>query len=336
MFRASTSAALLVLTLAFLPTTHAAEPNPYAAIDRHALKAPAEVEESLATLARYLVKPAANDKEKARAIYRWITDRIAYDTDAFFAHQSPDETPEVVLKARKAMCGGYASLFKALCKEAGIKAVIVQGKAKGYSYVEGDPSTSSLHGWNAVQLGDEWFLVDATWGAGGLQDKKFVKSFHDFYFLTPPEALVLTHFPRKANCQLLEEPISEQEFNRQPKVSVRFFEAGVTPSALRKTMSAEDFAGLVTVYDTPGRAFALKEVPLTASLEAGTRYQFVIETVDFPSVIVSSGGRSFALTRNGKELKGTIIAPRGKIKVQGVIGEGRKIVIWDLLEYQGK
>jgi hypothetical protein len=326
----------LILFIATLPAFAGATPSPYAAIDRHALQAPAEAEQSVAELARYLVQPAKSNKEKARAIYRWITDRIAYDADALFAGQSPDSAPEKVLTARKALCGGYANLFKALCLEAGVKAVLIQGKVKGHEYNEGKPATTTLHGWNAIKLDDDWYLVDATWGAGGLKDKKFVKNFDDFYFLPPPEALVFTHFPRKANCQLLEEPLSEEVFDRQPRVSARYFAVGLTPPAIRKTIEAKDFTGLVKIYEVPGKSFALKEAPLNGSLTAGARYNFVLETVDFPAVVLSSGGRSFALARNGKQLKGTLIAPRGKIKVQGLIGEGRKIIIWDLMEYEGK
>jgi len=327
---------LLVLTVGAFPAAADPAPNPFAAIDRHALKAPPEAEASVTALAEYLVKPANNDKEKARAIYRWVTDRIAYDAEAFFAGEHPDVATEKTLKDRKALCGGYAVLFKELCQQAGVKAVIVPGKTKGHGYIEGDTSTTGLHGWNSIKLDDEWHLVDATWGAGALQDKKFVKEFHDFYFMPPPEALVFTHFPRKANCQLLTEPISEKEFDRQPKVSGRFFEVGVTPSAIRKALAAEDFPGLVKISETPGSSFVLKEAPLTGSLKPGTKYHFRIETADFPAVIVSNGGRNFALARKGKHFEGTIVAPRGTIKVQGVIGEGRKIIIWDLLEYKAE
>ena len=48
------------------------------AFDRHALQAPAEEEKTVAGLARYLVKPARNDRDKARLIFRWVTSRIDY------------------------------------------------------------------------------------------------------------------------------------------------------------------------------------------------------------------------------------------------------------------
>jgi hypothetical protein len=336
MIRTAPLAALLALTLAPFPAGADPVANPYAAIDRHALKAPKEAEGSVKALAEYLAKPAKNDKEKARAVYRWVTDRIAYDTAAAAAGERPDPAPENVLKTRKAICGGYALLFKALCEEAGVKAVVVSGKAKGHGYVAGDASTAEGHGWNAIKLGEDWHLVDATWGAGGITDKKFVKHFHDFFFLPPPEALIFTHFPKKADSQLLTDPISEKEFDRSPKVPSHFFEVGVTPAAVRKALEAENFPGLVKLYDTPASSLVLKEVPLAKALKAGQKYKFRVEATEFPAVVVSSGARSFPLTRKGKVFEGSIVAPRGTIKVQGVNGEGNKIIVYELLEYEGE
>src|SRR5262249_29933569 len=50
--------------------------SPDADIDKHALAATADDEASLDQLAQYLARPCKSDRDKARAIYRWITDRI--------------------------------------------------------------------------------------------------------------------------------------------------------------------------------------------------------------------------------------------------------------------
>jgi hypothetical protein len=328
---------LLTLTLAAPPAVAQPAAKPFEAIDRHALKAPPEAEKSLEALAAYLVKPAQDDKEKARAIYRWVTDRIAYDADAFFAKKYPDYDPEYVLKERKAVCAGYAVLFNELCKEAGIKATIVLGRTKESADADADLPANERHAWNAIRIDDEWHLVDSTWGAGGVnvKDKKFFKRFRDFYFMPPPEALVFTHFPRKANCQLLTEPISEKEFDRQPNASARYFEVGLTPAVIRKASEVEGFPGLVKLYEAPG-TLTLKEVPLARTLKAGEKYVFRLEAKGFSAVIVTSGGRSMALARKGKLFEGMIIAPRGTIEVKGVVGDGRQVVAWGLLEYEGE
>src|SRR5262249_46806037 len=151
--------------------------------------------------------------------------------------------------------------------------------------------------WDAIKLGEDWHMVDPTWGAGAIKDKKFVKAFREFYFLPPPEALVFTHFPNDSKHQHLSEPISEKEFDRRPEVSGQFFEAAVTPPAVLKALADENFPGLVKLYDVPGSTFRLKEVPLTRTLKAGSKYHFRIETTDFHAVVVSSGGRSVPLAR---------------------------------------
>ena len=50
----------------------------YAEVDRYALAAPASAAHSVDALARYLTAPFTRDDEKARAIFRWITDNISY------------------------------------------------------------------------------------------------------------------------------------------------------------------------------------------------------------------------------------------------------------------
>src|SRR5262245_18744248 len=79
----------------------------YEELDRHALQAPAEAEASLAKLARYLAGPCKTDRDKARVVFRWIADRIAYDTEAVAAGRPGTRDAAGVLKSRKAACEGY-------------------------------------------------------------------------------------------------------------------------------------------------------------------------------------------------------------------------------------
>ena len=100
-------------------TVHLPQHEPFLAIDRHALRAPAEAEQSVETLANYLAGPAKSDLDKVRAIYRWITDRIAYDAESYLSGIQGDNTPAGVLKTRKCVCQGYAELFEALADKMG-------------------------------------------------------------------------------------------------------------------------------------------------------------------------------------------------------------------------
>ena len=114
------------------------DPKRYEDIDAHSLKATDKDEASLPGLARYLAKPCKTDRDKARAIYRWITDRIAYDAEAASTGRIPAQSPAAVLKTRKAVCQGFADLFVDLSQRMGLKAVRIPGWAKIATHKSGD------------------------------------------------------------------------------------------------------------------------------------------------------------------------------------------------------
>lgn len=197
----------------------------YTTVDTHALTAPDSSASSIASLSSYLTQDARSDREKARAIYRWITENIAYDISLF--GEAPD--PQLVLRQRRAVCAGYASLFAALAEALGLTAVIVHGEAKGMGPKGAMTSDGLLtHDWNALKLDGAWHLLDCTWGAGRLDERlRFVPRFTDHYFLTPPELFSYDHFPKEARWQLLAAPQTRAEFLKRVTVKVAFFENGL-------------------------------------------------------------------------------------------------------------
>ena len=138
----------------------------YHRIDEHALGAPGWAEESVESLAAYLMIPARDDEEKARAVYRWITANIDYDVESYFSGSYKTRSgSKTVLNDKKAVCAGYSQLFESLCDAAGLESVRIDGHGKGYSYTPfSDTGRTSDHAWNAVKIDDRWRLVDPTWG----------------------------------------------------------------------------------------------------------------------------------------------------------------------------
>lgn len=194
-------------------------------IDDHALRAPPAAEVSLEKLAQYLEDPAKNDEERARAIYRWITDRIEFDVEAAMKGSARGRTPQEVLVDRRGVCSEYSSLFERLCQLSGLEAEVIHGYGKGYGYAVGSkiPNTSN-HAWNAVRIDGTWRLVDSTWGAGHLDPEVgYNQRFEEFYFLTPPEDLVWTHLPDDPVLQLLLPQISKEEFEALPYAKPALF-----------------------------------------------------------------------------------------------------------------
>lgn len=221
----------LALVLLFAGASFAQEvAPPFEAIDRHALSTPETETDSIERLATYLTLPAANDAEKARAIFRWVTANIEYDVpsllDGSYA-TNPSDGASVLLR-RRDICEGYANLFRDLARAAGLEAELVRGFSKGFNHRPGDPITEhGRHMWNAVKIDGAWQLLDATWGAGNLVGEKFARKFNDFYFLTTPAKLVHSHLPREDRWQLLRESISRERFERLPELEPRFFQFGI-------------------------------------------------------------------------------------------------------------
>ncbi|HHH52329.1 MAG TPA: hypothetical protein ENK91_01605 [Bacteroidetes bacterium] len=195
------------------------------------------------TLTKKLVASFKTDKEKARAIYVWITDNIRYDWNKFIKGNNKRQRiqgrskKEIQLKKQKlkekkinkvyssgkGVCEDYSMLFEAMCRIAGVKSAYIRGYTRTNSNSMRFP-TNSKHAWNAIQLGGKWYLIDATWGAGYVTNGRFHKKFEDGFFMTKPEIFILSHFPKEQKWQLLEHPISKQMFPKNPYLHSGFYE----------------------------------------------------------------------------------------------------------------
>ncbi|NBD16623.1 MAG: transglutaminase [Cyanobacteria bacterium] len=188
---------------------------------------------SIRELAKILSSKAKTETEKARIIYTWITNNIAYDVGMSLNNiDLVDVNPATVLKERKTICSGYANLYQALAQEMGLDVVIIEGTATGSSYIVGD--TAINHAWNAVKIQDQWYLLDATWGAGTVTETQFRKKFNPYYFATPPEQFIFNHFPADSAWQLLANPYTRENFEDLPDVSPGFFQKNIDLVSHRK------------------------------------------------------------------------------------------------------
>ncbi len=281
-------------------------------LERHALAAPPEAEASIEALGRYLAKGAKDDRAKARAVYRWVTDRIAYDAASFFAGAPGDNSAAAVLKSRLAVCEGYSNLYEALGGQAGLDVVKVTGYAKGVSYTPGEQIRSN-HAWNAVKLDGKWRLIDATWGAGNLRGKQFQKSYRAYFFLVPPEELIFTHFPEDPSWQLLAPAVRPDEFSAWPRVSDLSFPAGLSAAEVRS--KAGSGRGLVEMFNVAGPRLKLVEAPVERSLRAGTKYEFRVEAPGYLEVGAVVDGKLQRFVRKGDLFEGEVVPTKGDLKI---------------------
>ena len=195
-------------------------------------------------LAHYLCDGINSDQLKANAIYNWITHNIKYDIKASKSHNTKQTDPAVIFRKRKGVCEGYSVLFTAMCREAGLKAVNVEGYAKDWMFDNGDKLYIPRHMWAAVQVNGKWELADPTWGAGGLSQspgwmrrqlnkltknkvmysKKVKFQFHydPQYFMQDPLAFRLKHAPSDPEWQLTDTAMPILVFEKGDS-AIKFF-----------------------------------------------------------------------------------------------------------------
>lgn len=213
---------LPLLLLALIASVHAFyAQTDYSTIDARAREVAFPKGQNTNRLATDLTANLKTEKEKVRAIFVWITDNIKYDIKTAMDEDAEAETviekqiPVNVLKAKKAVCAGYANLFDALCAAACIASLRVNGLSKNN---RGRVSRIG-HAWNVVRTDGDWGLIDATWGAGGVDedDRSFTPHFNEQFFLGTPDVFLLNHYPDDPLFQLRSNPMDLPTFKLKPE-----------------------------------------------------------------------------------------------------------------------
>lgn len=283
-----------------------------------------------------LAAVASDDWDKVRAVYIWLTDNIAYDAEAFFSGGRSVTDPEGVFRTGKSVCQGYSELFRTLANGLGLNAALVSGYAKGYGYSEGRTFASTNHAWNAVLIDEAWHLFDATWGAGYVDGRRYVKDFGEFWFDPHPELFLRTHLPERRDWQLVRQPIGMNDFLSLPYAKSYVFEnlcaIGYTDEAVLAALDSQ--SGLPEAYAYEEHAIHVVRAPLAAVLRAG-------EPVDVELRVPGAGeaafinNRSFTrLERTGDTFHGSITPARGELKVSANIRHNNQQSFWCILSYR--
>lgn len=110
----------------------------------------------IVNLAMDITALAQNEMEKMKAINLWIATNVTYNHASNSYTQKNDAV--TTLQKKTAICMGYANLFAALTRAAGLETKVMTGKAvsNGKKY---------YHQWNEVKVDGKWYFVDTTWNA---------------------------------------------------------------------------------------------------------------------------------------------------------------------------
>ncbi|PVW17394.1 transglutaminase domain-containing protein [Marixanthomonas spongiae] len=169
------------------------------------------------SLARQITKNSHTDFEKAQVIFIWIARNIEYDNELRtntslqkLIYTSEENVLKKVLERKKALCGGYAFLYKMLCKEVGIESQIIHGFSK--KYYNTSTRNGVDHTWNAVKINGKWRLLDLTLA----RSQRKNNNPNLYWFDTDPRYFIKTHYPENIKWTLVTNPISKKEFDRIP------------------------------------------------------------------------------------------------------------------------
>lgn len=168
-------------------------------------------------LAFSITRNARTDSEKAYAIYKWITQNIAYDNELMRSenlqnriYTSEENVVKNVINRKMALCGGFALLYKSLCEDVGIQAEAVNGFTKDFTGRLKERKIPN-HTWNVVKLNGKWQLLDITWAIGhGIKNAP-----DEFWYLTKPKDFIYSHYPENPKWTLLEDYVSFSEFQNK-------------------------------------------------------------------------------------------------------------------------
>ena len=172
-----------------------------------------------ADFARKVTKGCKTNYDKIKAIYQWICNNISYDTS--YQIYSADECVD----KGKGVCQAYCELFFHLAKAVDVDVEIISG----YSKDRRGNIDKAGHAWLfAYTRANYGFLLDPTWGAGTVENKKFYKNDDCWvWFDVDPEWMILSHLPKNQHYQLVKKPVSSKEFSQLTPVSELLLEYGL-------------------------------------------------------------------------------------------------------------
>lgn len=189
--------------------------------------------DNIEDLSAMISRDFSTEEEKVRGIYSWIIRNVAYDPDEYKKfnynfknyrernskeEKVREQTINRTLSKGIAVCEGYAMLFEKLCTLQGISNYLVRGDIKTHFNDIGRPF-EKIHMWNVAVIDGQGYLFDPTWGAGKYQGR-FIKEPTYFYYKTPPELFIKTHYPELQEDTFLGSMVPREVYAKWPLIII--------------------------------------------------------------------------------------------------------------------
>lgn len=166
----------------------------------------------LGDLVFHLTKKAKTEQEKVNILVNFINTSVDYDYKSARNHQAllKGKSNIAILagRDRTGVCSDYASITRELITLAHVDVKVIHGYARTnlsdiQLYLPGP------HAWNKITIDGSEKLYDVCWAEVG----------GDNWLDVNPAVMIHTHFPDSKEDQLLENPLTANEFNHQPYIT---------------------------------------------------------------------------------------------------------------------
>lgn len=127
----------------------------------------------ICSITKTATKGCKTKKEKVKGINKYIVRSYSYD----YKYRKASYSFLGLLDNKKAVCQGFAGLFRLMCIRAGIETESIGGMAtSGPGKTDFEP-----HMWNRSKIGSKWYYTDVTYNEGTGTNKFLLLSEKSFY-----------------------------------------------------------------------------------------------------------------------------------------------------------
>jgi hypothetical protein len=172
----------------------------------------------------YVCRPYRSDVQRLRAIFTWISEKIAWEEDF-----DGEVDSRRVIQSKHGCAEEVAVLVMEMCAAVGIHAEVVRGylKTPGETPDYGIVPRSN-HWWNGVLVDNEWRFMDCSLASPTNPRRSLYSSTgpsqaESWYFLARPIELCWTHIPEHHEQQHIVPPVAHETLLALPCACPPYF-----------------------------------------------------------------------------------------------------------------
>lgn len=265
-----------------------------------------------------LKEMANSERELAWALFQLVTQHFKHDQR--IARQMGDPSTYSLadlFEIGSGSCAVFANVLHRLYQMAGFRIRTVEGTVFNGSGAMRHGRLVNNHVWNQVFLDGQWYVLDATWGAGVLTDQGFRREPNPLFFLMPEESAVLNYYDPADSLGLQARyGVDAQTFSRLAGEALYVKARGFTTDAILNHVKRAANRELVTTFDQPPDAFKVFKAPVGRLLHPGP-VEFELQSTVYEEVWIVQGKVWTRLGKRSGFFHKNYEADKGELLVMG-------------------